>query len=52
MLAVDLRVMTVQGFDREGKLQVCDVFIRDDPSIDRVYPAAMAVTDQTCIEVS
>ena len=52
VLAVDLQVMRVQGYDHEGKLLVCDVFIRDDLSLKRVYPAAMTITDQTCIEVS
>ena len=47
MLAVDLQVMRVQGYDHEGKLRVCDVFIRDNPSLKRVYPAAMTITDQT-----
>lgn len=52
VLAVSLRVMRVQGYDAEGKLRVCDVFVRDDPSLDRIYPAAMEVTDQTCVDVS
>ena len=52
LLAVDLREMRVQGYDDEGQLRVLDVFARADPSLNRVYPAQMEVTDQSCVEVS
>ena len=43
--------MRVQGYNGDGELKICDVFVRDDPSLDRAYPAGMEVTDETCIEV-
>ncbi len=51
VLAVDLRVMRIQGHGEDDQLIVCDVFVRDDPSLDRSYPAGMEVTDATCIQV-
>ena len=52
VLAVDLRCMRVQGYNDTGELMVLDTFVRDDPSLDRIYPAGMEVTDATCIDVS
>lgn len=53
VLLVDLRIIQIHAYDKEGELVVCDLFVRDDPSLDnRVYPAGMEVHDQTCLMVS
>ena len=51
VIAVDLRSMKVQGYTVEGELRCCDYFVRDDPSLDRIYPATMEVTNGTVVEV-
>ena len=51
VIAVDLRSMKVQGYTVEGELRCCDYFVRDDSSLDRIYPATMEVTNGTVVEV-
>ena len=52
VLAVDIRLTKVQGQNEDGGLKVFDMFIRDDPSLDRTYPAELAIADVTCVHVS
>ena len=51
-LTVKLRQMKIWGYGSlEGEEVAYDVFVREDPSLHRTYPAWMAVKDLTCIKV-
>ena len=48
LLAVEIRHMSVKGYNKDGEEEY---FIRNDPSLCRVYPVWMEATDVTLIEV-
>ena len=52
VLSVVLRHILIQGTDPAGESKVYDLFIRDDPSLDRAYPVPIEVEDYAYIDVS
>jgi hypothetical protein len=51
VLEVEIRHMRVKGYNKDGEEESYDFFIRNDPSLCRVYPVWMEVTDMTLIQV-
>ena len=41
----------IKGYTAEGEERTYDMFIRNDPSLCRPYPAWMTIRDATAIEV-
>lgn len=53
VLALPLRHLKIKGCSRQdGQELVFDVFVRNCPSLNRVYPSAMIIKDVTIIKVS
>lgn len=52
VLAVELRQIKISGYNRrDGKERILDLFIRNDASLCRTYPAVMIIKDVTIIKV-
>lgn len=52
VLCVEMRQMRIKGYTAEGEERTYDMFIRNDPSLCRPYPAWMTILDATSIEES
>ena len=51
VLGLPLRHLKIRGFSRDGKEMFYDTFVRNCPSLDRLYPATMIIKDVTIIKV-
>ena len=51
VLQVEMRQARVKGYNAEGDERQYDIFIRNDSSLCRVFPAWMVVKDLTFVEV-
>ena len=52
VIAVELRQIRIRGYNSEGEGETYDLFIRNDTSLSRSYPAWMTVKDGTVVDVS
>ena len=52
VLSVELRQMRIHGVTEQGESHIYDVFIRNDPSLARSYPAWITVMDAVVVDVS
>ena len=50
-LSVELRQIRVKGYTTEGEEKTYDMFMRNDPSLCRAYPAWIVAKDVTVIQV-
>ena len=52
VLCVELRLIRVEGVNDDGQNQIYDIFIRNDPDLNRVYPTWMSAMDVCIVEKS
>lgn len=50
-LSVELRQIRVKGYTTDNEEKTYDMFIRNDPSLCRVYPTWLVAKDVTVIQV-
>ena len=50
-LSAELRQIRVKGYTTEGEEKTYDMFMRNDPSLCRAYPAWIVAKDVTVIQV-
>jgi len=51
IIAIEMRQMKIEGYTTDGEERNYDIFIRNDPSLCRLYPVWMVIRDGTVIEV-
>ena len=51
VIAIEMRQMKIKGYTTDGEERNYDIFIRNDPSLCRLYPVWMVIRDGTVIEV-
>ena len=51
VLAVEMRQIRIKGYTTAGEERTYDIFVRNDPSVNRCYPVWMEIKDATIVEV-
>ena len=51
VIAIELRQLRMKGYNTDGEELTFNAFIRNDPSLNRSYPAWMTITDGTAIDI-